>query len=169
MNKIADVVNSIENDLLKSETRSKIKSLVDEFQAKITDTVIRKEGGLVVKNDFDTELKIKKHNMKMSNDNNKYFPPYKSSRGDIKVELDLSSYATKTDSKNVTHVDVSSLASKTNLASLKTKIDKFDIPKLFTVPVDLSKLTNKVANDVVEETDFNALEKKSNRQQNRTR
>ena len=105
----------------------------------------------------------------MSNDNNKYFPPYKSSRGDIKVELDLSSYATKTDSKNVTHVDVSSLASKTNLASLKTKIDKFDIPKLFTVPVDLSKLTNKVANDVVEETDFNALEKKSNRQQNRTR
>ena len=105
----------------------------------------------------------------MSNDNNKYFPPYKSSRGDIKVELDLSNYATKTDSKNVTHVDVSSLASNTNIASLKTKVDKLDIPKLFTVPVDLAKLTNKVANDVVEETDFNALEKKSNRQQNRTR
>ena len=39
-----------------------------------------------------------------------YFPPYRSSRGDSKVELDLSSYATKTDLKNVTHVDVSSFA-----------------------------------------------------------
>ena len=51
------LVNSIKNHPLKSETRSKIKSLVDEFQAKITDIVIRKEGGLVVKSDFDTELK----------------------------------------------------------------------------------------------------------------
>ena len=57
MNKIADVVSGIKNDPLKSETRTKIKSLVDEFQAKITDIVIRKEGGLVVKSDFDTELK----------------------------------------------------------------------------------------------------------------
>ena len=57
MNKIADVVNSIRNNPLKSETRSKIKSLVDEFQAKITDIVIGKEDGLVVKSDFDTELK----------------------------------------------------------------------------------------------------------------
>ena len=57
LNKIADVVNSIKNNPLKSETRSKIKSLVDEFQAKITDIFIREEGGLVVKSDFDTELK----------------------------------------------------------------------------------------------------------------
>ena len=57
MNKIADVVNSIRNNPLKSETRSKIKSLVDEFQAKITNIVIGKEDGLVVKSDFDTELK----------------------------------------------------------------------------------------------------------------
>ena len=56
LNKISDVVNSIKNDPLKSETRSKIKYLVDEFQAKITDIVIRKEGGLVVKSDFDSEL-----------------------------------------------------------------------------------------------------------------
>ena len=55
--KIVDVVDNIKNDLPKSETRSKIKSLVDEFQAKITDIVIRKEDGLVVKSDFDTELK----------------------------------------------------------------------------------------------------------------
>ena len=60
MNKLADVVNSIKNEPLKSETRSKIKSLVDEFQAKITDIVIRKQGGLVVKSDFDTELKQSK-------------------------------------------------------------------------------------------------------------
>ena len=62
----------------------------------------------------------------MSNDNNKYFPPYRSSRGDIKVELDLSNYATKADLKNVAHVDFSSFASKTNLASIKTEVDKID-------------------------------------------
>ena len=60
----------------------------------------------------------------------------------------------------MTYVDVSSLASKTNLASLKTEVDKLVILKLSTVPADLAKLTNKVANDLVEETDFNALEKK---------
>ena len=93
---------------------------------------------------------------------NEYFPRSRRwrFRGGIKVKLDLSNYATKTDLKNVTHVDVSSLASKTNLASLKTEVDKLDIPKLSTVPADLAKLTNKVENDLVEETDFNALEKK---------
>ena len=59
-----------------------------------------------------------------------YFPPYRSSEGDIKVELDLSNYATKTDLRNVTHVDGSSFASKTNLASLKTEVDKTDAGKL---------------------------------------
>ena len=78
-------------------------------------------------------------------------------KGDIKVKLDLSNYATKTDLKNVTHVDV---ASKTNLASLKNEVDKIDVGKLKTIPADLAKLTNKVTNDLVEETDFNALEKK---------
>ena len=72
----------------------------------------------------------------------------------------MSNYATKTDLKNVTHVDVSSFASKTNLASLKIEVDKLDIPKLSTVPADLAKLTNKVANDLVEEADFNRLEKR---------
>ena len=57
------------------------------------------------------------------------------------------------------YVDVSSFASKTNLASLKTEVDKIDVEKLKTVPADLAKLTNKVANDLVEETDFNKLEK----------
>ena len=85
----------------------------------------------------------------MSNDNNKYFPPYRSSREDIKVELNLSNYATKTDLKNVTHVDASSFASKSNLASLKTEVDKIDADKLKTVTFDLAKLSNVVKNDVV--------------------
>ena len=60
----------------------------------------------------------------------------------------------------MTHVDIRSFASKTNLVSLKTEVDKLDADKVRTVPVDLAKLTNKVANDLVEETDFNKLEKK---------
>ena len=75
----------------------------------------------------------KKRSFKMS----QYFSqPYKSRRGDIKVKLDLINYATKTDLKNMTHIDVSSLPSKTNLASLKTEVDKLDIPKLSTVSAD---------------------------------
>ena len=89
-----------------------------------------------------------------------YFPPYKSSGGDIKVELDLSNYVTKTDLKNVTHVDVSSFASKTNLASLKTEVNKIDADKLKTVPVDLAKLSNVVTNDVVRKTENNSLKTK---------
>ena len=78
-----------------------------------------------------------------------YYPPYKSSSQNIKVELDLASYAAKDDAKNITHVHVSSFASKTNLAALKTEVDKIDADKLKTVPVDLAKLSNVVNNDVV--------------------
>ena len=86
-----------------------------------------------------------------------YYPPYKSSSNNIKVELDLSNYATKEDEvKNITHVDVSSYATKTNLAALKTEVDKIDIDKLKTVPDDLAKLSNVVKNEVVKKTDFNA-------------
>ena len=55
-----------------------------------------------------------------------YYPPYRGSRNNINVELDLANYATKTDLNNITHVDVSSFASKTNLAALKTEVDKID-------------------------------------------
>ena len=85
-----------------------------------------------------------------------YFPPYRSHEGDIKVELDLSNYATKTDLKNVTLVDVRSFASKINLASLKTEVDKIDADKLKTVPVNLAKLSNVVKNDVVKKTEYNS-------------
>ena len=68
-----------------------------------------------------------------------YYPPYKSSSNNIKVELDLTNYATKSDLKNITQLDVSSFASQTNLAALKTEVDKIDADKLKTIPVDLAK------------------------------
>ena len=88
-----------------------------------------------------------------------YYPPYKSSSNNIKVELDLANYATKTDLKNITHVDVRSFASKTNLAALKTEVDKIDADKLKTTPTDLAKLTNAVEHDVVKKTQIAGLTK----------
>ena len=85
-----------------------------------------------------------------------YYPLYKSSTKNVKVELDLTNYATKTDLKNIIHVDVSSYASKTNLAALKTEVNKIDVDKLKTTPTDLAKLSNVVKNDVVKKTDYNA-------------
>ena len=85
-----------------------------------------------------------------------YYPPYKSSSNNIKLELDLTNYATKVDLKNITHTHVSSFASKTNLSALKTEVDKIDVDKLKTVPGDLAKLSNVVKNEVVKKTDFSA-------------
>ena len=69
-----------------------------------------------------------------------YLPkPYEAFGGDINVKVDLSNYATKADIKNTSHVDASSFPLKTNLANLKTEIDKLDVDKLAPVPVDLSK------------------------------
>ena len=84
-----------------------------------------------------------------------YYPPYKSSSNNIIVKLDLTNYATKTDLKNITHVDVSSFASKTNLAALKTEVDKIDTDKLKTTPTDLAKLTNAIETDLVKKTVYN--------------
>ena len=89
---------------------------------------------------------------------NKYFPkPYKPLVRDINVKVDLYNYATKTDLKNVSHVKVSSFALKSNLASLKTEVDKIDADKLKTVPADLAKLSNVVKHDVVKKTEYNKL------------
>ena len=87
----------------------------------------------------------------------KYFPPYNNSSEIIKVELDLSNYATKKDIKNITHGDTSSHALKNNLANLKIEVDKIDTDKLKTVPDDLAKLSNVVKNDVVKKTTYNKL------------
>ena len=87
-----------------------------------------------------------------------YFPnPLRSCRENINVRVDLSNYATKADIKNITHVDTSGFALKTNLANLKTEVDKLDIDKLVPIPNDLSKLSNVVKNDVVKKVDYNKL------------
>ena len=79
-----------------------------------------------------------------------YFPKlFRNFRGNINVKVDLSNDATKTDLNNISHLDTSSFVLKTNLASLKTEVDKWDIDKLVTVPVDFSKLINVVKNEVV--------------------
>ena len=102
---------------------------------------------------------IKKTLYKMS----QYFPkPYEPFGGDINVTVDLSNYATKDDIKNITHVDTSSFALKRNLVNLKTEVEKLDIDKLATVPVDLSKLSNVVKNDVIKKTVYDKLVAKVN-------
>ena len=88
--------------------------------------------------------------------------PFRSFGGNINVKADLSNYATKTDLKNLTHADTSSFALKTNLGSLKTEIDKLDIDKLAPVPVDLSKLSDVVRNDVVKKGVYDKLTAKVN-------
>ena len=80
----------------------------------------------------------------------------------MNVKVDLSNYATKTGLKNVTHVDTSGFALKTNLASLKPEVDKLDIDKLPPVPDDLSKLSDVVKNDVVKKTVYDKLVAKVN-------
>ena len=85
-----------------------------------------------------------------------YFPKsYDPFGGDITVKVDLSNYATKADIKNISHVDTSSFALKTNLATLKTEVDKLDIDKLVPVPVNLSKLSDVVKNDVFKKDVYN--------------
>ena len=92
-----------------------------------------------------------------------YFPkPYEPFGGDINVKVDLSNYATKADIKNISHIDTSSFALKINLANLKTEVDKLDINKLVLVPVDLSKLSDVVKNDVVKKDVYVKLVAKVN-------
>ena len=80
----------------------------------------------------------------------------------MNVKVGLSNYAAKTDLKNVRHIDTSSFALKTNLANLKTEVDKLDIDKLAPVPVDLSKLSDVVKNDVVKKIVYDKLVAKVN-------
>ena len=92
-----------------------------------------------------------------------YVPKYLSESSSIKhitVDLQLEGVATKKDLEGITHADTSSFALKTNLSPLKTEVDKLDIPKLGTLPTDVAKLTNKVANYLVEKTDVNSLKTK---------
>ena len=93
---------------------------------------------------------------------NQYFPKLFSFGGNINVNVDLSNSATKSDLKNVTHVDTSSFALKKNLAGLKTEVDKLDTEKLAPVPVNLSKFSDVVTNDVVKKAMYEKLAAKVN-------
>ena len=87
-----------------------------------------------------------------------YFPKlYEPFGGYINVGVDLSNYATKTDIKNISDVDTSRYALKSNLASLKTEVDKLDIDKLVPVPIDLCKLRDVVKNDVAKKAVYDQL------------
>ena len=88
--------------------------------------------------------------------------PYEPFSGDINVKVNLSNYATKTDVKNISHVDTSSFALKSSLASLITGLDKLDIDKLVPVPVDLRKLSDAVKNDVAKKSVYDTLVAKVN-------
>ena len=87
-----------------------------------------------------------------------YFPkPYEPFGGDINAKVDLSNYAAKADIKNISHVDTSRFALNSNLANLKTEVDILDIDKLVPIPVDLSKLSGAVKNDVVKKDVYDKL------------
>ena len=86
-----------------------------------------------------------------------FLKPFRTFGGNRNVKVDLSNSATKTDFKNVTHVDTSSFPLKANLANLKTEVDKLDIDKLAPVLADLSKLSDVVKNDVIKKPVYDKL------------
>ena len=99
------------------------------------------------------------HSIKIS----QHFPKHNEAfGGDSNIKTDLSNYATKADIENISQVETSSFALKSNLASLKMEVDKLNIDKLPPVPVDLSKLSDVVKNDVIEKTVYDKLATKVN-------
>ena len=103
--------------------------------------------------------KIKNKRKEMS----QYFPrPYETFGRDVNVKVDLSNYATKTDTRNISHVDTSSFALQSNLVSLKTEVDKLNTNKLVPVSVHLSKISDGVKNDVFRKTAYDKLVAKVN-------
>ena len=92
-----------------------------------------------------------------------YFPKTNENfGGNINVRFDISNYATKSDWNNATWIDTSKLTAKSNLASLKAKVDKLDVDKLMSVPIDLSKLSDVVKNDIVKKSVYPKLAAKVN-------
>ena len=92
-----------------------------------------------------------------------YFPkPCNHFVGNVKAELDLSSHATKTDSKKATRIDTPNLALKSNLPKLKAEVDKIDVDKLKPIPTDLRKLSNVIDDEVVKRIAYDKLAAKVN-------
>ena len=153
------VINDLNGEEIIGTFYEKELQKTNQQEFRIENVIKRKGDKLYVKwkgydNSFNSWIDKKRHCIKM----NQYFPkPYEPFGGDINVKVDLSNYATKTDLKNVSHADVSSFALKSNLASLKTKVDKLDIDKLTPVPYDLAKLSNIVKNHVVKKTEYDKL------------
>ena len=135
--------------------------VIDDLNAEeITGTFFEEELQKIVKQKLRIKKLIKKKGDKLyvkwkGYDNS--FNSYKRFDGDINVKVDLSNYVTKADLKNVSHVDASSFALKSNLARLKTEVDKIDADKLITVPVDLAKVSNVIKNDVIKNTEYDKL------------
>ena len=91
-----------------------------------------------------------------------FLKPYEPSGRDINVKVYLSNYATKLHLKNATGVDTSKLAAKSDLGSLKAEVDKIDVVKLKTLPIDLNKLSHIVRTEIVKETVYDKLVTKRN-------
>ena len=92
-----------------------------------------------------------------------YFPkPYRTFGRDINIKVNLFNYAAKLDLKNATGIDISNLAAKSDINTLKAEIGKLDVDKLKPFPADLSNLSNVVNNDVVKKTVYNKLAAKVN-------
>ena len=88
--------------------------------------------------------------------------PYEPFGGNISIKVDLANYATKIDIKNILHIHTSSFALKSNLACLKTEVDKLDIDKLVPISVDLGKLSDLIKNDAVKKAVYDKLVEKVN-------
>ena len=154
------VINDLNGEEIMGTFYEKELQKTSQEEFRIEKVIKRKGDKMFVKwkgydNSFNSWID-KKRSYKMS----QYFPPYNNSNENIKVELDLSNYATKKDIKDITRVDTSSYALKTNLAALKTEVDNIDTGKLKTVPNDLAKLSNVVKNGVVKKTEYNTLKDK---------
>ena len=157
------VVNDLNGEKIIGTFYEKELQKVNQKEFRIEKVVNKKGNKLYVNwkgydNSFNSWID-KKDLVEMS----QYFPkPYQPIGGDINVKVDLSNYAAKTDLKNVTHVEVSSFSLISNLASLKTVVDKLFIDKFTPVPNDLEKLSNVVKNDVVKKTVYDKLVAKVN-------
>ena len=139
------LINDLNGEEIKGSLYEKELPKTDQKEFRIEKVITKKRNKLYVKwkgydNSFNSWID-KKRQYKMGD----YLTDYKPRSGNLKVELDLKNYATTEELKNITHVDTSRFALKTNLASLKTEVDKLDIPKLTTLPIDVAKLSNKVS------------------------